>query len=412
MTEKFMRSLVLVVLLSVCALSLRAQDWNQWRGPSRTGVTAGFKAPAVWPDRMKQIWKVDAGEGHASPVVSGAHAYLLSRVSDREAVTAFDLATGKQIWRQMYDAPYQVNPAATTHGKGPKSTPVVDGGRLFTFGISGILSAWDASTGRLLWRKDFKSDYPMTVPDFGTAMSPIVVSNLLIVHVGGGGKGALIALDPQTGASRWAWTGDGPSYASPIVADFRGVRQIVTQSQSHVIGIALADGKQLWQIPFTTDYDQNIVTAVVSGELVVYGGLSKPLTAVRVTQSAGKWTTEQVWQNPDAPMYMSSPVEQSGLLFGMTHRNRGQFFCVDAKTGKTLWTTRGREGDNAAVIAAGGLLMATTTEGELIVFRPNAQSFDVVKRYTVAESPIWAHPVPAGAVILIKDATSLSAWGF
>jgi outer membrane protein assembly factor BamB len=111
-------------------------------------------------------------------------------------------------------------------------------------------------------------------------------------------------------------------------------------------------------------------------------------------------------------MYMSSSVELSGLLFGMTHRNRGQFFCVDAKTGKTLWTTRGREGDNAAVIAAGGLLMTTTTEGELIVFRPNAQSFDVVKRYTVAESPIWAHPVPAGAVILIKDATSLSAWGF
>jgi len=243
-------------------------------------------------------------------------------------------------------------------------------------------------------------------------MSPIVTSNLLIVHVGGGGKGTLAALDPQTGTAKWAWTGDGPAYASPVVAEFAGVRQIVTQSQSHVIGINLVDGRQLWDIPFTTEYDQNVVTPVVVGDLLIYGGLSKPLTAVRVTRSPSKWTTEPVWQNPDVPMYMSSPVEQGGLLFGLTHRNRGQFFCVDAKTGKTLWTTRGREGDNAAVIAAGGLLMTTTTEGELIVFRPNAQSFDVLKRYTVADSPIWAHPVPAGAAILIKDAASLSAWGF
>ena len=169
-----MRMFVLVLTLSASALSLAAQDWNQWRGPARSGVTAAFKTPAVWPDRMKQIWKVDAGEGHASPVVSGTRAYLLSRVGDREAVTAFDLATGKQAWQQLYDAPYQVNPAATSHGKGPKSTPVVDGGRLFTFGISGILSAWDVASGRLLWRKDFKGEYPTTVPDFGTAMSPIV----------------------------------------------------------------------------------------------------------------------------------------------------------------------------------------------------------------------------------------------
>ena len=409
-----MRSLIPVLSLTLSVLTLNAQDWNQWRGPSRTGVTAAFKSPATWPDRLKQIWKVDAGEGHASPVVSGNRVYLLSRVADREAVTSFDLASGKQLWRESYDAPYRMNPAATSHGKGPKSTPVVDGGRLFTLGISGVLSAWDAQSGRLLWRKDFKNDYPTTVPDFGTAMSPMVTANpnLLIVHVGGGKQGAILALDPQSGNSKWTWAGDGPAYASPIVAEFEGVRHVVTQSQSHVLGLSLADGKPLWEIPFTTDYDQNIVTSVSAGDLLVYGGLSKPLTAVRVKRAAGKWTTEQVWQNPDVPMYMSSPIEQGGLLFGLTHRNRGQFFCLDLKTGKTLWTTRGREGENAALIEAGGMLLTATTEGELIVARPSAQSFEIVKRYTVADSPVWAHPVPAGALILIKDASSLSAWGF
>jgi outer membrane protein assembly factor BamB len=109
---------------------------------------------------------------------------------------------------------------------------------------------------------------------------------------------------------------------------------------------------------------------------------------------------------------MSSPVLANGLLFGLTHRNRGQFFSVDAKTGKTLWTTRGREGDNAALVTAGNLVLATTTEGELVVFRASPKEFELLKRYSVADSPVWAHPAPAGKGILIKDAETLAYWTF
>jgi outer membrane protein assembly factor BamB len=339
--------------------------------------------------------------------------FLLSRIGSQEAVTAYELATGTQVWRQTYDAPYEMNPAAVGHGKGPKSTPVVSGGRVYTFGISGILSAFDAASGRVIWRTDFRSRFPSASPEFGTAMSPIVTGGLVIVHAGGNGKGAVVAFDEKKGdAVRWTWTGDGPAYSSPVVALVDGVRLLVTQTQSRVVALSLADGRLAWDVPFTTDYDQNIVTPVVQDDVVIYSGLSKPLTAVRVARAGGKWQTTRLWQNPELPMYMSSPVAANGLLFGLTHRNRGQFFCADARTGRTLWVTRGREGENAALVVAGGLLLAATTEGELVVARPSATSFDVVKRYTVAESPVWAHPVPTGSGVLIKDAETLALWTF
>jgi outer membrane protein assembly factor BamB len=388
------------------------QDWNQWRGPSRTGVAIAFQPPASWPDRPTQVWKVTAGIGHASPVVAEGRIFLLSRLGEQEAVTAYDLAIGKQMWRQIYDAPYQVNSAAATHGPGPKSTPAYDRGRVFTFGISGILSAWQVKDGQLLWRKDFRKEFPRTSPDYGVAVSPLVANDAVIVHVGGSGSGALMAVDAAKGRVRWAWKGDGPAYASPIAARLSGIPQVITQSQRYLVSVGLSDGRLLWQIPFTTDFDQNILTPVVVDDLLIYSGNQRPLAAVRVSQQSGKWSTSAVWQNEALPNYMSTPVVVGDTVYGFTQHNRGQFFAADVQSGKTLWTTRGREGDNAALVAWGDLLMATTTEGELVVARAGRKAFDVIRRYTVADSPVWAHPVPAGSGVLIKDEESLAYYTF
>jgi outer membrane protein assembly factor BamB len=344
--------------------------------------------------------------------VSGTRAFVLGRIGDEEVVTAFEHQTGKQVWQQRYRAPYQVNPAAEGHGKGPKSTPVVDGGRLFALGINGTLSAFDAATGKLLWRKTFAREFDASSPDFGVAMSPLVDRGNVIVHVGGNKSGALMAVDGATGAIKWQWKGDGPAYASPVIGSFGNSRQIITQSRSRLVGLSAATGALLWSVPFTTAYDQNIVTPIVSGDLVLYSGIEQPLTALRIRESGGKWTAEQAWRADSVPMYMSSAVLSGGSLFGLTHRNKGQFFALDPRSGKVLWTTRGREGENAALIAAGDLLMATTTEGELVIARRDAAKFDPIKRYTIAESPVWAYPVPAGRGVLIKDAEKVAYWSF
>ena len=406
-------TLVLVTALALLRVAVPvAQDWNQWRGPSRSGVTAAFPAPAAWPDKPRKVWESTVGTGHSSPVVSGPRAFVLSRIGDEEVVTAFDHQTGKQAWQQRYRAPYQVNPAAEGHGKGPKSTPVADGGRLFTLGISGTLSAFDAAAGKLLWRKTFEREFDATSPDFGVAMSPLVDGGSVFVHVGGNKTGALMALDGATGTIKWQWKGDGPAYASPVIGSFGNSRQVITQSRSRLVGLAAATGALLWSVPFTTAYDQNIVTPIVSGDLVLYSGIDQPLAALRIREAGGKWIAEQAWHADSVPMYMSSAVLSGGSVFGLTHRNKGQFFALDPRSGKVLWTTRGREAENAALIAAGDLLMATTTEGELVIARRDAVKFDVIKRYTVAETPIWAYPVPAGRGVLIKDAEKVAYWTF
>jgi outer membrane protein assembly factor BamB len=408
-----MRSMMILAAVAATTAMTFAQtaEWNQWRGPQRDGVVAGFSAPSAWPDRPKQVWKVPAGIGHSSPVVSSNRVFLLSRVGEQEAVTAFDVATGTQVWRQTYDAPYQMNPAATSHGKGPKSTPIVDRGRVVTLGISGILSAFDAASGKVLWRHDFRQEFKPAEPDFGASMSPIIDGDHVIAHVGGSGGGALIAFNLADGARRWTWKAEGPAYASPIIATFGGARHLVTQSQKHVIGIAPADGRELWRIPFTTDYDQNIVTPVAVDGMLIYAGLSKPTTAVRLVQDGGAWKPHQVWQNAEIPMYMSSPVVVNGVMYGLTHRNRGQFFAVELSTGKGLWTSPPRQGENAALAAAGNLLVATTTDGELVVMR-QGKTHELVREYALADSPVWAHPAFHDGTVIIKDADTLSAWSF
>ena len=397
-----------VALALVTSVSTQSREWNQWRGPGRDGITS-FVPPAAWPERPKQVWKVNAGIGHSSPVVSGTSVYLMSRVGEQEAITSFDAATGARRWQQTYDAPYQVNPAATAHGKGPKSTLLVDRGRVYALGISGILSAFDATSGKPVWREDFKKQFGTTAPEFGTSMSPIIDGELLIAHVGGT-EGAIVGFDRTTGAQKWSWKEDGPAYSSPVIASVGGTRHLITQTKKNLVGLAPADGRLLWKIPFTTEFDQNIITPVLADGLLIFAGISKPTRAIRLVQEGGAWKTQQVWENPEIPMYMSSLVASGGVLYGLTHRNRGQFFAVDVKTGKTLWTSPPRQAENAALVAAGQQIIATTTEGELVVLRQGRTAFDLIKKYTVAESPIWAHPAFTAGGILIKDAETLSLW--
>jgi outer membrane protein assembly factor BamB len=347
--------------------------------------------------------------GHSSPVVSDDRVYLFVRAGEAEVLQALALATGKPLWRQAYPAPYKVNPAAFSHGPGPKATPTVDGRRVYTLGISGVLSAHDAADGRVVWRKEFAQEFPSTSPMYGAAQSPLVDQGRVIVHVGGDGNGSLTAFDAGTGAVLWSWKGDGPGYGSPVVADIGGTRQVVTLTEKMLAGVAADSGRLLWSVPFTTEYTQNAVTPVVNGNVVIFSGLEHPVKALRVVASkGGRWSTETVWENPDVSLYMSSPVLVAGRLYGFSHRRKGQLFCLDAATGRTLWLSEGRQGDNASLVAAGGVMLALTTESELIVFEAGGDAFKALRRYTVADTPAWAHLAVLDDGVLVKDERSLT----
>lgn len=387
-----------------------AQDWPQWRGPARDGQAVGIVAPKSWPKELKRAWRASVGIGHASPVVAGGRVFVFSRIGEEEALSAFDLATGKQAWQQRYPAPYSMNSAATSHGKGPKSTPLVSGGRVYTFGISGVLSCFAAETGQVVWRKDFTGQFKSTSPLYGTATSPVLEGGLLIVHVGGHDDGALTAFDPATGAVRWAFKGDGPGYASPVAADLAGTRQLVTETQTRVVGVDPAKGGLLWSIPFTTAYDQNAVTPLFVGDTVVFSGENSPVRAVRPARKGAAFEAGPGWESSEAAFYLSSPVAVGGRVIGFSHRKKGQFVALDAKTGRAIWTSEGRQGDNAALVALGTSVLALNSEGQLVVFDGTAGAYAPLATYDVAESATWAHPALVRGGILVKDVDSLTLW--
>lgn len=406
---------ICVIMALVIAASVQmatTQDWPQWRGPNRDGVTSGFTAPKAWPEKLKPVWKITVGAGHSSPLVVAGKIYQHVRQDGNEVVLCLEVNTGKILWQQNYPAPYSMNMAAFGHGKGPKATPAFYNGKLYTFGISGILSCFEAATGSLKWRQEFSKQFKETSPAFGVSASPVIDNGLCIVNIGGSNQGALMAFDAATGNVQWSWQGDGPGHASPIVAELAGTRQVITQTQNFCVGVAVANGQLLWKIPFTTDYDQNIVTPIIFQNLIIFSGLDKGTFAIKVGKSGTNWTTEQVWHNKEFSMYMNSPVLNGNLLFGMSDHRSGQFFCLDAQTGATLWTSEGRQGDNAAIALAGGFLLLLNDEANLIIAKAAAKAYEPIAKYTVAESSTWAHPVVLVNSILIKDKSSLTRWSF
>src|SRR5687768_11878571 len=249
-------SVLLCFCVSVSVVMVEAQTtapWPQWRGPARDGVASAFTVPTAWPAQLTKKWEATVGVGHSSPVIAGNRVVVHTRQGTREIVAAYDLESGKQLWQQDVEAPYTVNPAAAGHGPGPKSTPAIAGGRVFTLGISGIFSAHDLATGKLLWRKNA----PATPPLYGTASSPIVDGASVIAFLGGQNAGALTAMDAASGAVKWEWKGDGPGYSSPVLATFGGTKQVIVQSQTKLVGVGAADGRLLWEVPIKTPFERS-----------------------------------------------------------------------------------------------------------------------------------------------------------
>ena len=399
--------LIAGVLIAAASVAVHAQ-WPQWRGPNRDAIVPAVSVPAAWPDKPAIQWTQPIGEGYSSPVVDDGRVFVHSRTDPDEVVSAFELTSGEAIWSATYTSAFSKNKYAATMAKGPFSTPVVSNGRVFTLGTSAVLSSFDAATGALRWRKDWSKEIDTSRLFTGTAMSPIIDSGLLIVHVGDDDGGALRALDPVSGDERWALPGHGPGYASPIVTVADGVRQLVTMTDKAVVGVGVQSGKQLWTIPFPDEWNENIVTPTLAGGVLIVSGTRKGTFGYRLEESGAR----QLWNNTDLPMYMSSPVVDGSFVYGFGSKRKGQLFCLDAETGVAKWTTEGRGGTNAAIQSAGPNLVVLTTDGELLVVRRTPEKYEELKRYKVAESQTWAHPVLVPGGVLIRDVSGLTLWGW
>jgi len=392
-----------VLLIASCVF---AQDWPQWRGLNRDGKVSGFKAPQEWPKELTQKWKVTVGSGDATPALVGNKLYVFTRQGDDEVILCLDARSGSELWKSKYAA-QAVTGAAARH-PGPRSSPTVVDGKVLTVGVGGVLSCLDAATGKLVWRKD---PFPKVVPRFFTAMSPIVVDGMAITHLGGQGNGAIIAYDLATGDEKWRWADEGPEYASPALLTVAGTKQIVTLAEKSIVAVGVADGKLLWQLPFApAGRAYNAATPIVDGQTVIYTGAGRGAKAVRIEKQGDTFVAKELWSNPELAPQFNTPVLKDGLLFGLS--NRGNLYCINARTGQTAWTdetSRGR-GGFAAILDVGSCLMALPSSSELIMYKPGDSGYSELAKIKVAEAPTYAHPVISGNRVFVKDQESVTLW--
>jgi outer membrane protein assembly factor BamB len=385
--------------------------WPGWLGPERNGWVSSFLQPTPWPEKLDRQWKVEVGTGYGSPLVSAGRVYQHARQGDDEVVWCLDLESGAVNWRKSYAAPFKIGGGGEWHGKGPKSSPVLADGRVFTMSIAGILSAWDANSGKLLWRRDYRQRFEKGHPYWGASTSPIVDGNRVIVHFGSDAKGALIALDVKNGKEVWSHGKDGPSYSSPLLVEIQGIRQIVEWNHRALVGVACESGQQLWEYPFPhTGHNQNMPTPVFHNGHVLLGGENRGIHSLAPQLDGSVWTVKERWFQKKVALDMSTAVVNGDLLFGFSHYGSGRLFCLDIKTGAVLWQGPGRTGQNAMFLSIPGYVLALLDGGEVQIIKATGDRFEKVGSWRVAESPTWAPPVLLKSGILVKDHESLIRW--
>jgi outer membrane protein assembly factor BamB len=397
----------IVTLIIISTTNSFSQDWPQWRGMNRDSKVTGFKAPAAWPAELKQEWKVSVGFGDATPVLAGNKIYLNTRQADQEVILCLDAATGKELWKNSYASMAVTGPSASQH-PGPRGTPAVSNGKIVTFGASAILSCLDASTGKLVWRKENPTN---AFPAFFTGTSPLIADGMCIIHLGKKDDGQVIAYDLNSGNEKWKWAGEGPSYSSPSVMTIDGKKLLIVITEKNILALGLTDGKQLWQI--ATPVQQrfyNCVSPYIDGQNIYLSGQGTGTKAIRVEKSGNEYVTKELWSNTEVGAKWNTPVLKDGFLYGFTDQKR--IYCLNAATGQTAWIDNAVNSDFSTIVDCGSVIIGLTSTDNLLVLKPDGKAYSEIVKYKVSDTPIYAYPVISGNNIYIKDAETLMMYGF
>ncbi len=407
-----MRWLSLLVLLLACPAA-PAGDWPQWLGPNRDGASAEKVEP--WKEAPKLVWRVPAGEGYSVPVVAGGRAFVHARVAGKqeEEVVALDAKTGKQLWR----ASYQRAPYSSIINTGPQGTPCVVQGRVYSFGITGVLSCFNADSGKRRWQVDVFKQLGTRVPRFGATCSPLVVGNRVLVAVGGKGS-AVAAFDTDSGELAWKAL-DGPiSSGSPIVYLNRTKKGMASLEAVFINGRGLValnpfDGEVSWEHPLA---DQPLGTApspVAAGDLLLASSMKAGGAAVRLTHTDDRTVPASAWKNADLTGYFCTPVVcGKDYLYTITSTLLPQptstLRCVEVKTGKEAWSQSGVGIFSAGLVrVADNRLLVLDDKGVLRLVEHDPKRYRELAKAEVCAAT-FVTPALANGCLYVRDGKSVA----
>jgi len=379
-------------------------EWPGFRGPQRDGIVRGVRIETDWAASPPvQLWRRPIGPGWSSFAVHGDLIYTQEQRGDDEIVACYKITSGEPVWRHRDAARFW----ESNGGAGPRGTPTLHSGRVYTFGATGIVNVLDEGNGAVVWSRNAATDTGARMPDWGFASSPLVLRDMLIVAT----SGELIAYDIATGKQRWIARARGSSYSSPHLATFGGVEQIVLATASGANSISPADGMLFWEHawPGGGAIIQPAVTA--DGDLLLtnmgsgMGGLGTRRLAV--SRGAGGWSVEERWTSNGLKPYFNDFVVHKGHAYGF---DGSILSSIDLQDGKRKWKG-GRYGNGQLVLLPDqDLLLVLSEEGELALVKATPDQFTEVARFPAIEGKTWNHPVLAGDVLLVRNAEEMAAF--
>lgn len=373
--------------------------WPDYRGSARDGVVKE-KILTAWPEgKLQEVWRKPVGLGWASFVVAGNVAYTIEQRRKQEAVTAYDLNTGRELWAHVYDADFQ----ESMGGPGPRATPTYHEGKIYSMGAEGDLCVLDAATGKLIWHKNILRDNGADNITWAMSASPLIVDDTVVVQPGGGGGKSIVAYNKNTGARVWSSLSDKASYASPMLATLAGKRQLVTVTAERMLGMDPTNGKLLWGYPWTTDYDINSAQPIVVGpaQVVVSSGYGHGAAMVDVSSGSAK----EVWFNKKLKNKFNSSVFKDGYIYGF---DEAIFTCIEAKTGETKW--KGGRYGYGQVLLAGDYLVITSEAGEVVLLKATPAGHEEVHKFQALDGRTWNVPVIANGKLLVRNAREMACY--
>lgn len=383
-----------------------ADDWPQWLGPERNGVSAEIGWSFDWPEGGPPVmWRRQVGAGYASVAVVGERVYTLGNAGGKDTAWCLDVASGEVLWSFEYACP-----GAGGGFPGPAATPTVHDGRVYTLSRVGHLHCLDAASGELLWAREPEGEFQASDrrrPDFwhGAACSPLLVGDLVILEVGAA-DGSVYALDARTGETRWRGGDEKLGYSSPTLATVDGAPCVVVFTGSAVLGLAPADGTVLWRYPWDSEYHSNIITPV-AWDGRVYVSSSQDVGAALLAVDGAAVTP--LWRNKEMYSHYSTPVERGGFLYGIDggqncprENETSLLKCLDLRSGQSRWAYQGF--GKGGLMLAGERLLVLSEAGQLAVVDATPEGFRQRASAQVLKGPCWTMPVLANGRIYCRNA--------